>query len=167
MRSLIFILLLVSSVFYSGLCVAHKMKSAYTIVLFNERTGNLEVMHRFTLHDAEEAAWTLFDKGADIVAKEQTQAKFANYVEQQFGLKAQDNTPIPLTLVGYQNDAGYFWVYQETKIPENLTALKIKHNALREVWVEQINTVNIEGRGEVQSISFSDSDRWLQVSITP
>ena len=34
---------------------AHEMKSAITKVLFNQRTGNIEVMHRFYVHDAEHA----------------------------------------------------------------------------------------------------------------
>ena len=142
---------------------AHKMKSAFTIILFNERTGFLEVMHRFTLHDAEEAAWFLFDKKADIIGKEKTQAQFAKYVEKQFLLKDEKNHLLELDMVGYQNDAGYFWVYQETRLPEHMSKLKIKHDALREVWTEQINVVNIEGKGEVQSLSFSDSDTWQTV----
>ena len=40
---------------------AHKIKTAFSIILFNERTNNLEVVHRFYLHDAEEAVWELFD----------------------------------------------------------------------------------------------------------
>ncbi len=46
---------------------AHKIKTAFSILLFNERTGNLEAVHRFYLHDAEEAVWALFDKNADII----------------------------------------------------------------------------------------------------
>ena len=30
---------------------AHEMKSAITKVLFNQRTGNVEIMHRFYVHD--------------------------------------------------------------------------------------------------------------------
>ena len=146
---------------------AHKMKSAFTIVLFNERTGFLEVMHRFTLHDAEEAAWNLFDKGADIISKEETQAQFANYIEKKFALKNGNNQNIKLDIVGYQNDAGYFWVYQESQLPTDINKLKIKYDALREVWSEQINVVNIEGKGEVQSLSFSGSDTWLTARFNP
>lgn len=149
------------------LAEAHKLKSAFTIVLFNERTGNLEVMHRFTLHDAEEAAWTLFDKGADIIAKDSTQRQFAQYVEGQFSITRLNGQPIQLKLVGYQNDEGYFWVYQEIKQPDNVKGLKIQQNALREVWAEQINVVNIEGKGEVRSLSFSDSDTWRSVRFAP
>ncbi len=144
---------------------SHKMKSAFTIVLFNDRTGNLEVMHRLVLHDAEEAAWRLFDTKSDIIADEKTQAKFAAYVEQRFELKNQDGQKIPLEMVGFQNDEGYFWVYQEVKIPDNLTRLKVRHDALREIWTEQFNIVNIDGIGTTTSLHFSDSDTWRSIEI--
>lgn len=44
---------------------AHQIKAAITTVLFNPRTENIEVMHRFNLHDAEHAVKALFDKRAD------------------------------------------------------------------------------------------------------
>lgn len=144
---------------------AHKMKSAFSIVLFNDRTGNIEVMHRFVLHDAEEAVWNLFDAKADIISDEITQAKFAAYVDLKFEIRDQDNKQLPLEMVGFQNDAGFFWVYQEIKQPENLKRLKIKNDSMREIWQEQFNIVNIEGRGETTSLHFSDSDVWRWVEV--
>ena len=46
---------------------AHQQKEAITRVLFNPRTGNIEVMHRFLLHDAEHAVKELVDAKADIL----------------------------------------------------------------------------------------------------
>ena len=142
------------------------MKSAFSIVLFNERTGNIEIMHRFVLHDAEEGAWRLFDAKADIIADENTQAKFAAYVETMFEIKNQNNETLPLEMIGFQNDAGYFWVYQELKMPkESFTQLKIRSDALREIWTEQYNVVNIEGNGAATSLHFSGSDTWQSVTF--
>lgn len=146
---------------------AHKMKSAFTIVLFNERTNHIEVMHRFMLHDAEEAAWQLFDAKADIIADETTQAKFAAYVETKFEVQDNNGNVLPFSLVGYQNDAGYFWVYQELKIPQSIAGLRIRQDALREVWDEQFNIVNIEGRGPAKSLQFEGSEVWRTVSLPP
>lgn len=144
---------------------AHKLKTAFTVILFNERTNNLEVMHRFYLHDAEEAVWELIDKKSDIIASPETQEKFAAYVTQRFALKDQNGKDIDLDLVGFQNDAGYFWVYQEIKQPEALTQLHIRDDSLRDIWTEQFNVVNIEGAGEVITLSFSGSDSWLSADL--
>jgi len=145
---------------------AHKLKNAFTLVLFNERTHNLEVMHRFYLHDAEEAVWEVIDKKADIIGSEDTQAKFAQYVVKRFGLKDQTGKDIELDLVGFQNDAGYFWVYQESKQPSGLTRLQIRNSALRDIWDEQFNVVNVEGFGQVITLSFSGSDTWLSADLS-
>jgi hypothetical protein len=158
-------LAIVTFALLSSSVVAHKMKSAFSIVLFNERTGNIEVMHRFVLHDAEEGVWQLFDAKADIIADDKTQSKFADYVETKFEIKDQNNKTLPLEMVGYQNDAGYFWVYQEIKNPKGLTKLTIRSDALREIWTEQYNIVNIEGNGPTTSLHFSDSDKWRSVSF--
>lgn len=144
---------------------AHKLKTAFTVILFNERTKNLEVMHRFYLHDAEEAVWEIFDKKADIIANPETQKEFATYVTQRFALKDQNGKDIELDLVGFQNDAGYFWVYQEIKQPEGLTQLHIRDDSLRDIWTEQFNVVNIEGLNEVITLSFSGSDSWLSTEL--
>ncbi len=145
---------------------AHKLKTAFSIVLFNQRTNNLEVMHRFYLHDAEEAVWELIDKKADIIGDQDTQAQFTQYVINRFAMKDQTGKDIPLELVGFQNDAGFFWVYQEIKQPQDLTELHIKHDALRDIWDEQFNVVNIEGLEQIVTLSFSGSDTWLTAKLT-
>lgn len=160
--AILLVLVFVSTSFNSQ---AHKMKSAFTIVLFNDRTGYIEVMHRFVLHDAEEAAWQLFDAKADIVADELTQAKFAAYVDSRFEMQNQSGQPLQLEMVGFQNDAGYLWVYQEIKIPKDLTRLRIRHDALREIWTEQFNIVNVDGLDKTTSLHFSDSDVWRSVEV--
>lgn len=156
------VLLLVSA---SPSASAHKMKSAFTIVLINERSGYLEVMHRFALHDAEEAALSLFKGKADIIDDEQTQSQFAQYIEEQFKIKDENKKDVPLQLVGFQNDAGYFWVYQDLKWQGQYNALNIKQLALTEIWSEQLNIVNIEFSGQTKTLTFSAHDNWQQVAL--
>lgn len=144
---------------------AHKIKTAFTIILFNERTSNLEVVHRFYLHDSEEAVWELFDKSADIIADEKTQSLFANYAINKFSLKDQNNQTLKLETLGFQNEGGYFWIYQEMPMPGDLTQLKIKQDALKDLWPEQYNVVNIEGLKQVYTLNFSDYDEWLSIQV--
>lgn len=158
--SLIITLLLITS----GSVHAHKIKTAFSILLFNERTGYLEAVHRFYLHDAEEAVWELFDKNADIIGNEKTQAIFSNYVTDKFALKNQHGEDIKLQTLGFQNEGGYFWVYQETPLPKDLTTLYIKQDALKDIWPEQYNVVNVEGLKQVYSLNFSDRDEWLSIN---
>ena len=144
---------------------AHKIKTAFSIILFNERTNNLEVVHRFYLHDAEEAVWELFDKNADIIADDKTQALFADYAIKKFELKDQSQNTLPLELLGFQNEGGYFWIYQELPLPKNLTQLNIKQDTLKDIWPEQYNVVNIEGLSQIYTLNFSDHDEWLDIPV--
>lgn len=144
---------------------AHKIKTAFTIILFNERTSNLEVVHRFYLHDAEEAVWEIFDEKADIIGDETTQHQFSEYIINQFALRDQSDKQIQLSTVGFQNDGGYFWVYQEAPLNNNLTTLKVKQQALMDIWSQQYNVVNIEGLDKVYTLNFSSPDQWQTVAI--
>ena len=144
---------------------AHEMKAALSKVLFNDRSGNIEVMHRFYVHDAEHGVKQLFDKGADLLNNAQTQQTFSQYVSEHFALTTLAGETITLSLVGGQLDGRFFWVYQEAPIPAELQGLRIKHNALQALWPAQVNTVNIEGRGEVKSLSFDSKTGWQQLSF--
>jgi len=136
--------------------VAHQQKAAITKVLFNPRTGNIEVMHRFYMHDAEHAVRQIFGKDADIIGSAETQSVFADYVGERFAL-INGETALPLSPVGFEIERVFFWVYQETPMVTGIDDLTIKHDALRDVWPQQINTVNIEGLDEVKTATFDGS----------
>jgi hypothetical protein len=138
------------------------MKSAVTKVLFNQRTGNIEIMHRFYVHDAEHAVKRLLDKSADLLAKQSTRDSFALYVSSHFQLKS-DGQDLKLSLVGNELDGRFFWVYQEVAIPKQLTQLQLRHDSLQNLWPEQVNVVNIEGLGKVKNLKFNSQQKWQHV----
>jgi hypothetical protein len=154
-------LLMVISFVSTNIAFAHQQKAAETTVLFNKRSGQLEVSHRFYMHDTEHAVQSLFDKNADIIDSVKTQQQFAEYVAKHFLVRTIANEALPLTDVGYEVDGKFFWVYQETEIPSNLEGVKLFNGALRELWPSQINMVNIEGKGQVRTLYFSESEDWL------
>jgi len=163
MRQLLLALLSVLSVGLMSAASAHQLHTASTTVLFNERTGNIEVLHRFFLHDAEHAVKELFDKRADIHELDSTQAQFSAYVFERFGLQTLNGEPLSLKAVGYEVDGNNFWIYQETPIVDGLKGLRIKHKALHDLWPSQQNLVNVEGLGPIQSVTFRQQDEWLEV----
>ena len=154
------LLLLVASSAFS-----HQQKTAISTVLFNPRTGNIEVMHRFNLHDAEHAVRHIFGKNADIIDSAKTQQQFSDYVSERFTMAREDGQPIALKTAGFEVDGNFFWVYQETKQPAKLDNLVISHNALRDLWPSQINTINVEGKGDIKTLTFRDSIELLKVEF--
>ncbi|QDG36666.1 hypothetical protein FJN13_18400 [Alteromonas mediterranea] len=156
---------LVGAASYSTALQAHQIKAAITTVLFNPRTENIEVMHRFNLHDAEHAVKALFDKHADIMDDVETQQHFADYVARHFAILNAAGEPLTLADVGFEVEGKHFWVYQETAEPPVLEGVKIRHDALRDLWPKQVNTLNVEGKGDIKTLTFADSVNLLEVSF--
>lgn len=144
---------------------AHQQKAAITRVLFNTHSGNLEVMHRFYLHDAEHAVKQLLDLNADILGSEQTREQVAQYVIERFALLGNEGNTLQLTYVGQELDDNFMWVYQEISLPENLIGLGVVNNILRDIWPEQSNLVNIERDGEIKTLNFDGDTEWLSVAF--
>tara|TARA_R110002096_G_scaffold74283_3_gene176103 strand:+ start:278 stop:781 length:504 start_codon:yes stop_codon:yes gene_type:complete len=140
---------------------AHEEKTALTDIFYNERSGNLEIAHRFSVHDAELALKKATDSNADLARSSRAQAEFAKYVAKRFGLFFKDGKKHRLTLVGQELEGGYLWVYQETKIPNPLGASFLIENSILQDEVQgQVNTVNVRYRSEVSTFEFkADSEK--------
>lgn len=144
---------------------AHQQQAALTRVLFNGRSGNVEVMHRFLVHDAEHAVRQLLDPEADLIVSAPAREQFAQYVLERFTLLGLEGNPLPLEYVGQEIDGIYLWVYQEMSIPAQLNGLSVIHNVLRDLWPEQNNLVNIERDGMVQTLNFTGNVEWQSVTF--
>ena len=151
----VFVIVSLITVSMTSLSFAHKQKVALTDILYNERTGNLEIAHRISLHDAEHALHEVIESKDDLTKSPKARAAFAKYVVQRFELTLKDKTKLKLTLVGQEIERGYLWVYQETKIPEPATAsFFIANTILQDVIKGQVNTVNIRSGSQVASFTF-------------
>jgi len=162
-------LILVGTLVFGSLLntsLAHQQKEAYISLLFNERTGNIEVSHRFLLHDAEHGLGQILDGAGDLSIDETTQKRFFTYVQNHFLMANSDEQRMTLSPVGYEVEGKYFWVYQEMPIPTT-KALNLKHSALHELWPSQTNHINVEKDGWVKSVRLqkSDSSKWHTIRL--
>lgn len=144
----------------------HQQKSAVTAIVYNEVVENLEISHRFYIHDAEHAVLTLLSKDADLLGSTNTQQQFGAYVESQFGLRIDAQTPLQAKYVGHEIIGKFFWVHQELAMPNIPRQLEIFHDSLQSLWPSQTNLVNIEGFGTIQSLRFSAKTGWQTVSLS-
>ena len=152
-----------------GLSAAHEQKTAVTRILFNQSTGNIEVMHRFFIHDAEHAAGVVFGEAQNLMESADSRKFFSNYVINRFAIAAEDSggetTQLNLEYVGEEIEGQFLWVYQEAKQLKDLSALSVVHVALRDIWPDQANLVNVEKDGQIYSLSFADSVESLRVEL--
>lgn len=146
------------SIMFMGSVWAHEQKTAVTRILFNPNTQNIEVMHRFLIHDAEHAAGQIFGIGQDLLESEDSRALFSSYVINRFSIEALfvsgESLDLDLTYIGAEVDGQFLWVYQETSTIEEVAAFTMVNMALRDVWPDQSNLVNVEKGGEVFSVLF-------------
>lgn len=137
---------------------AHEQKTAVTRILFNPNTQNIEVMHRFLIHDAEHAAGQIFGIGQDLLESEDSRALFSSYVINRFSIEAQfssgESVDLELAYIGSEVDGQFLWVYQETSAIDEVASFTMVNMALRDVWPDQSNLVNVEKDGEVFSVLF-------------
>lgn len=159
--------LLAASLLLATPLAAHQQKEAITRVLFNPRTGNIEVMHRFLLHDAEHAVRELFGNAADLIGSADDRDRFENYVHARFSLADQDGRLIDLAPVGNEIETRFLWVYAEAPVPDGLQALRLSHGALRDLWPDQVNLVNVEQDKEVQSAIFAEGSQEFTIELQP
>ena len=144
---------------------AHQQKTAFVEVLFNARSGRIEISQRFNLHDAEHAAQQLFGSGADILDSETTQTAFYQYATENFSVYRLDDSEIELENIGFELEGLYFWAYQIAPLESNLEALNISSSALHDLWPDQINWVNVKQDGEVQTAVFESGGNRIQIEI--
>ena len=148
---------------------AHQQKNAVTRILFNENTGNIEVMHRFFIHDAEHAAGLIFGERQMLAESRESRELFSSYVINRFSIEASflegNSEVLGLSYVGEEVDGQFLWVYQEIPAQDDITAFTIVNLTLRDVWSDLSNLVNIERDGRIYSLTFDGSAEVLTVKL--
>ena len=148
---------------------AHQQKNAVTQILFNENTGNIEVVHRFFVHDAEHAAGLIFGERQMLAESSESREMFSSYVINRFSIEVffskGESEVLGLSYVGEEIDGQFIWVYQEIPVLDGITAMTIVNLALRDVWSDQSNLVNIERDGRVYSLTFEGAAEMLTVEL--
>ncbi len=83
-----------------------------------------------------------------------------------FEFYAPDGERLALELRGTELDGEFLWVYQTVAFPAlRLSGLQISHRALRDIWDDQVNTVNVEHTGSVRTLTFRGAATRLSLSF--
>jgi hypothetical protein len=136
----------------TGPAGAHEIRIALTTVEPNPRSGLVEVMHRFWVHDAEHATQLLGGMTGDIVDDVALQRLFSRYVAQRFTLADADREPLALELVGAEVDGDFLWVYEQMPIDRFDAIRAVAHSSLQDVWTDQVNQVNVRRGDAVRTL---------------
>ncbi|MCP3674361.1 MAG: hypothetical protein GY829_07805, partial [Gammaproteobacteria bacterium] len=94
----------------------------------------------------------------DLLNDTTSQKQFADYINKNFSMKRLSGELLPLKTVGFEIEGRFIWSYQETLLITDLKGLIINQSALRNIWIKQVNLVNIERKDKkVRSLVFKGS----------
>lgn len=137
---------------------AHRENQTHTLVKWNARSGFLNVTHTYHIHDAETA---LTDAGIlerpDLFSLRE-RARLALYTEKQFSLKTLDKTPLLLSILGAEYEGKSVYVYQQLGLDHPPDGLIVRCALLRPLIPDQVNDVDVNLTGRIQSIRFENAD---------
>jgi hypothetical protein len=72
---------------------------------------------------------------------------------------------LALNYIGEEVDGQFLWVYQEIAAVENVASMTIVNMALRDVWSDQSNLVNIERDDRIYSLTFDGAREVLSIEL--
>lgn len=139
---------------------AHRSPEGITTIERNPNTGTIEVVHRLHLHDAE---YTLAQKYPDsnlTLDSLKGKARLALDVESSFQIiDLETEIQLNLVLIGAELEGDYILVFQELagEFPHKF---RMRHDALRETFPEQVNTVNFKRGPKIRTIVFDGDPKW-------
>jgi hypothetical protein len=139
-----------------ALAPAHRFHAGITDISFNERSGNLEVVHTYMAHDVEALLTNLYQRQFDL-SDPDDQAVLRKYVEQQFWLADKNKRRLPLGWVGMTVDSESVTIFQEARATAADKVELIHDQVLADFLPDQMNTVNLTVAGSVRTFGFSSS----------
>lgn len=151
---------LIALLLFSALAQAHRQPVGLTSIVHNETTDTIEITHRFHRHDAELALAAITRRPDILLINLESQARFALYVAEQFGIAAQaGGVEIDLNLIGAELEGDYIIVYQEYagELPPDFA---VRDDCLRDIYPEQVNHVNIRLAQDKRTLMFANEDGW-------
>ncbi len=137
---------------------AHRQKQAMSHIEWNARTKMLEITHDLHAHDAALVLARLGLISTPDITNLRARASLALYVQKNFKLTTLDGQNLDLTIIGAEAGATYAHVYMEAGMAEPPSGLLITNTILQDVFVDQINQVNMAFGDNIKSVIFTAGD---------
>lgn len=149
--------------FGASITLAHRVPEGLTTIELNENTETIEIVHRLHNHDVELALSEILNDPRWSLDTLEARAQLALYVEKRFQIINRSNEKlVELKLIGAELEGDEILVFQEAVNPLP-KSLAMRHDALREIIPEQVNTVNILLGSQTRTLVFEKQDKWKEL----
>jgi len=131
--------------------LAHRMHAGVTEVAVNERTDELEIIHRVYGHDLMEALDRIDQDVASFVATPEGLAEVGAYVGEAFRIADTDGELLALSYIGAEIDSEFAWVYFSAAIPAEQASFIVDNDLLAETFDDQVMMTNLRFNSQVRT----------------
>lgn len=134
--------------FFSLSVNAHTFHEGMSSLTVNEKTGNLEIVHRFTTHDLIVMLSKITNTQVRLDDKNY-ETLLINYWEKHFSI-SQSNKNLTIDWIGIDKGINETTIYQEIKQINSLKNIKVSNNLLIDFYSQQINRLNYDDEAELK-----------------
>ncbi|RSK35521.1 DUF6702 family protein [Hymenobacter metallilatus] len=139
---------------------AHAYHASIMELRFNPGKQRLEVALKVFIDDLEKELSN--GKPApvrtDQLSRTQLDPLLLELLRRSVQFSTRPGTTLPLTLVGLQKEKDAYWLYFTAPLPASATGVTLRHQLLLELFPDQMNIVNLEAKGQKQSLLFRDGE---------
>lgn len=158
---------LITGTLFSSSAFAHRERFTLTQIIWSPDSASLDITHSYHLHDAETALAEIGVLAKPDLLSLKAKARLALYTAENFSLRnAMDDSPIPLELIGAENEGRTSYVYQQAFLAAPPDKLWVDCRMFRGVVAEQINNVDVNYGNGVNSLLFRGDDPAKIVNMT-
>lgn len=149
---------LVFALLFSQLVHAHTFFESIVNIESNPKSGKLEIVHSYTLHDLTAVLMAQTQLAINLEHPEH-EALLQHYIERHFKLR-YGREAVALEWVGIQITPQNVEIYQESTDKQDLSKLELQQTVLQDSLARQINRVNFKQGDYKGTVIFSGDRKW-------
>lgn len=147
-------------------CVAnaHRFHAGLTEIIYNDHSGNIEIVHSFTAHDIEAVLTDIEHRQVDLDQKS-SETVLQRYIEKQFVITGPNKQGLSLHWIGMRLDAEKIIIFQEVKNKKSLKNYVLRNQILIDRIASQFNTVNFIKKSKRYSQLFTNEQVTVLIAM--
>ncbi|GAB3537099.1 hypothetical protein GCM10027443_29190 [Pontibacter brevis] len=154
------LLLLVVAFLATQPASAHDYHASITDVKYNPQTQSLEVAVKVFMDDLENVLSRQAKTKVTYNSNSEEVRKYiADYLHKTLSFEVEKGKPLKSKLLGSEDDVDVVWMYVEVPVQKaNLAQLYVKNAILTDLFTDQMNIVNVNYKGETESVLMQRGD---------
>ncbi|GAB3235659.1 hypothetical protein GCM10027346_25570 [Hymenobacter seoulensis] len=144
---------------------AHAYHVSIMELRFNPEKQRLEMAMKVFIDDLEKglSAGKPATVRTDLLPRAQLNPMLTELLNRSIQFSARPGETLPLTLVGMQKESDSYWLYFTAPLPASATGVSLRHQFLFSTFPDQMNIVNLEAKGQKQSLLFRADEAQQQL----